>query len=97
MYTILKQMNTLKTVTPAKGVTILSKLRTPFQEEIEKLLLVWVYEKQLTEKFQEIKTFPTINIALCLLAYNNHSFPMWDLDDNIYFQVCVCVSMFVDF
>lgn len=44
---IIKQKGTLKTITPAKGVTILSKLQTPLHKEIEKLLLVWVHEKQL--------------------------------------------------
>ncbi|UYV67324.1 hypothetical protein LAZ67_5000237 [Cordylochernes scorpioides] len=34
-------------VTPAKGLTIISKLRTSLHENMEKLLMVWVTEKQL--------------------------------------------------
>ncbi|GBL82748.1 hypothetical protein AVEN_162481-1 [Araneus ventricosus] len=32
---------------PAKGVTIISKLRSSLHEKMEKLLMVWVTEKQL--------------------------------------------------
>ena len=45
--TILKQKDSLKAITPAKGVTIISKLRTSVHEKMEKLLLVWVREKEL--------------------------------------------------
>uniref|UniRef100_A0A5F8G8Y5 HTH CENPB-type domain-containing protein n=1 Tax=Monodelphis domestica TaxID=13616 RepID=A0A5F8G8Y5_MONDO len=62
--TILKQKELLKVITPAKGIKIISKLRTSVHEEMERLLLVWLMEKQLTgetvtksiicEKAQEI-------------------------------------------
>ncbi|GFQ71098.1 uncharacterized protein TNCT_59191 [Trichonephila clavata] len=45
--TVLKQKESLKSVTPAKGLTIISKLRTSLHENMEKLLMVWVTEKQL--------------------------------------------------
>lgn len=45
--TILKQKDAIKSATPAKGTTILSQLRTNIHEEMEKLLLVWVKEKEL--------------------------------------------------
>ncbi|UYV78473.1 hypothetical protein LAZ67_16001616 [Cordylochernes scorpioides] len=37
----------MKSVTPAKGLTIISKLRTSLHENMEKLLMVWMTEKQL--------------------------------------------------
>lgn len=37
----------IKGTTPARGVTIISKLRTSLHEKMEKLLTVWVTEKQL--------------------------------------------------
>ncbi|XP_064090792.1 tigger transposable element-derived protein 1-like [Macrobrachium nipponense] len=45
--TILKQKDAIKSATPAKGTTILSQLRTNIHEEMKKLLLVWVKEKEL--------------------------------------------------
>ncbi|GFY37126.1 tigger transposable element-derived protein 1 [Trichonephila inaurata madagascariensis] len=44
---VLKRKKSLKSVTPAKGFTIISKLRTSLHENMEKLLMVWVTEKQL--------------------------------------------------
>ncbi|KAM5158227.1 tigger transposable element-derived protein 1-like [Mantella aurantiaca] len=45
--TVLKHKESIKGLTPAKGVTIISKLRTSLHEKMEKLLMVWVMEKQL--------------------------------------------------
>ncbi|GBO43886.1 Tigger transposable element-derived protein 1 [Araneus ventricosus] len=45
--TVLKQKELIKGITPAKGVTIISKLRSSLHEKMEKLLMVWVTEKQL--------------------------------------------------
>ncbi|GBM84642.1 Tigger transposable element-derived protein 1 [Araneus ventricosus] len=45
--TVLKQKKSIKGVTPAKGVTIISKLQSSLHEKMEKLLMVWVTEKQL--------------------------------------------------
>ncbi len=45
--TILKQKESIKAITPAKGVKIMSKLRNSVHEKMEKLLLVWLTEKQL--------------------------------------------------
>ncbi|GFS87081.1 tigger transposable element-derived protein 1 [Nephila pilipes] len=45
--TVLKQKESIKSVTPAKGLTIIFKLRTSLHENMEKLLMVWVTEKQL--------------------------------------------------
>ncbi len=45
--TILKQKDSIKSITPAKGVKIISKLRTSIQEKMENLLLMWLGEKQL--------------------------------------------------
>ncbi|GIY27407.1 hypothetical protein CDAR_52471 [Caerostris darwini] len=44
---VLKRKESIKSVTPAKGLTITSKLRTTLHENMEKLLMVWVTEKQL--------------------------------------------------
>nr|XP_060616130.1 tigger transposable element-derived protein 1-like isoform X1 [Anolis sagrei ordinatus]XP_060616131.1 tigger transposable element-derived protein 1-like isoform X1 [Anolis sagrei ordinatus]XP_060616133.1 tigger transposable element-derived protein 1-like isoform X1 [Anolis sagrei ordinatus]XP_060616134.1 tigger transposable element-derived protein 1-like isoform X1 [Anolis sagrei ordinatus] len=44
---ILKQKESIKAITPAKGIKIISKLRTSAHEEMEKLLLLWLTEKQL--------------------------------------------------
>ena len=44
--TILKQ-ESIKAITPAKGVKIISKLRTSVHEKMENLLLMWVREKEL--------------------------------------------------
>ncbi|GBM81699.1 Tigger transposable element-derived protein 1 [Araneus ventricosus] len=45
--TVLKQKESIKGIAPAKGVTIISKLRSSLHEKMEKLLMVWVTEKQL--------------------------------------------------
>ncbi|GFT68133.1 tigger transposable element-derived protein 1 [Nephila pilipes] len=45
--TVLKQKESIKGVTPAKGLTIISKLRTSLHENMEKLLMVLGIEKQL--------------------------------------------------
>ncbi|GBL80913.1 hypothetical protein AVEN_26323-1 [Araneus ventricosus] len=45
--TVIKQKESIKGITPAKGVTIISKLRSSLHEKMEKLLMVWVTEKQL--------------------------------------------------
>ncbi|XP_008104049.2 tigger transposable element-derived protein 1 [Anolis carolinensis] len=44
---ILKQKESIKAITPAKGIKIISKLRTSAHEEMETLLLLWLTEKQL--------------------------------------------------
>ncbi|UYV62517.1 hypothetical protein LAZ67_2000925 [Cordylochernes scorpioides] len=44
---VLKRKESIKSVTPSKGLTIISKLRTSLHEYVEKLLMVWVTEKQL--------------------------------------------------
>jgi len=44
---ILKNKNVLKEVNVAKGATILAVNRPPVIEQVEKLLLVWINEKQL--------------------------------------------------
>ncbi|XP_066941305.1 putative CENPB DNA-binding domain-containing protein 1 [Macrobrachium rosenbergii] len=45
--TFLKNKEAIKSASVTKGVTSLMKQRPPVIEEIEKLLLVWVNEKQL--------------------------------------------------
>ncbi|UYV66427.1 hypothetical protein LAZ67_4001630 [Cordylochernes scorpioides] len=42
---VLKRKESIKSVTPSKGLTIISKLRTSLHENMEKLLMVWVTEK----------------------------------------------------
>ncbi|UYV73231.1 hypothetical protein LAZ67_10002241 [Cordylochernes scorpioides] len=49
---VLKRKESIKSVTPAKGLTIISKLRTSLHENMEKLLMVWVTEKQLLNGLQ---------------------------------------------
>ncbi|UYV77928.1 hypothetical protein LAZ67_15002896 [Cordylochernes scorpioides] len=44
---VLKRKESIKSGTPAKGLTIISKLRTSLHENMETLLMVWVTEKQL--------------------------------------------------
>ncbi|UYV71913.1 hypothetical protein LAZ67_9001124 [Cordylochernes scorpioides] len=44
---VLKRKESIKSVTRAKGLTIISKLRTSLHENMEKLLMVWVTENQL--------------------------------------------------
>lgn len=46
--TTLKQKDAIKSATTAKGTTILSQSRKNIHEEMEKLQLVWVNEKELT-------------------------------------------------
>jgi predicted transcriptional regulator len=50
--TVLKQKELINGVTPAKGVTIIYKLRTSLHEKMEKLLMVWVTEKDWNPKCQ---------------------------------------------
>ncbi|XP_070610302.1 tigger transposable element-derived protein 1-like [Erythrolamprus reginae] len=45
--TILKQKDILKGIKAAKGATIFSQLRTSVHEEMERLLLIWIKEKEL--------------------------------------------------
>uniref|UniRef100_A0A8C8VHY4 HTH CENPB-type domain-containing protein n=1 Tax=Pelusios castaneus TaxID=367368 RepID=A0A8C8VHY4_9SAUR len=45
--TLLKQKESIKAIMPAKGVKIFSKQRTSIHENMEKLLMVWLTEKQL--------------------------------------------------
>ena len=45
--TIIKQKEEIKKLQPSKGVTIISKLRTDVHDEMERLLLTWIKEKQL--------------------------------------------------
>ena len=45
--TILKQKESIKAINPAKGITIISKLRTSVHEQMERLLLVWLTDREL--------------------------------------------------
>ena len=45
--TILKQKDAIKAIKPTKGVTILSKMRTDIHDEMERLLLLWIRDKEL--------------------------------------------------
>ena len=45
--TILKKKDALKSLTPAKGTTIMSRRRNSIYEQMEHLLLLWIKEKQL--------------------------------------------------
>ncbi|XP_064097446.1 tigger transposable element-derived protein 1-like [Macrobrachium nipponense] len=45
--TILKQKDAIKSTNPSKGLTILSKLCSDIHDEMERLLLIWIKEKQL--------------------------------------------------
>lgn len=45
--TILKQKDAIKAIKPTKGVTIISKLRTDTHDEMERLLLLWIRDKEL--------------------------------------------------
>ncbi|XP_059540143.1 paraspeckle component 1 isoform X2 [Myotis daubentonii] len=45
--TILEQKESIQATTPAKGVKVISKQRTSIHENVEKLLMVWLTEKQL--------------------------------------------------
>ncbi|XP_026464559.1 tigger transposable element-derived protein 1-like [Ctenocephalides felis] len=44
--TVLKQKELLKSITPAKGVAIISKLRSSVHDEMEKILLEWMAQEQ---------------------------------------------------
>ena len=46
--TILKKRESINTINPAKGITVISKLWTSVHEEMERLLLVWLKDKELT-------------------------------------------------
>ena len=45
--TIIKQKDVIKKLQPSKGVTIISKLRTEIHDEMERLLLIWIKDKEL--------------------------------------------------
>ena len=45
--TILKKKDEIKSSITANGVTKLSKQRTPVHEEMEKILIFWINQKQL--------------------------------------------------
>ena len=45
--TIIKQKDAIKAATPSKGVTILSYKRIDLHDEMERLLLLWIKEKEI--------------------------------------------------
>ena len=45
--TILKQKEAIKAATPSKGMTVLSSKRSHVHDEMERLLLLWIKEKEL--------------------------------------------------
>ena len=45
--TILKQKEAIKAATPSKGMTILSSKRSHVNDEMERLLLLWIKEKEI--------------------------------------------------
>ena len=45
--TVLKQKDAIKAVKSSKGTTILSKRRSPTIEEMERLLLIWIKDKEI--------------------------------------------------
>ena len=45
--TLLKQKDALKATTPSKGLTVMSKRRTAIHDEMERLLLLWIKEKEI--------------------------------------------------
>ncbi|XP_068225683.1 putative CENPB DNA-binding domain-containing protein 1 [Palaemon carinicauda] len=45
--TIIKQKDAIKSTKPSKGVTIFSKLHSDIHDEMERLFLIWIKEKQL--------------------------------------------------
>ena len=45
--TIIKQKDAIKAVKPSKGITIISKRRSPTLEEMERLLLIWIKDKEI--------------------------------------------------
>jgi hypothetical protein len=51
--TILKNKKTIKAANVVKGVKTLTSKRSPAVEEVEKLLMVWINEKQLAGRSEE--------------------------------------------
>ncbi|XP_068220413.1 putative CENPB DNA-binding domain-containing protein 1 [Palaemon carinicauda] len=45
--TILKQKETIKALKPSKGITIISKRCSPIIEEMERLLLIWIKDREI--------------------------------------------------
>ena len=45
--TIIKHKEEIKKLNPSKGVTIISKLRTGIHDEMERLLLIWIKDKEM--------------------------------------------------
>ena len=45
--TILKQKEVLKATTPSKGLSVISKKRSAVNDEMERLLLIWIKEKEI--------------------------------------------------
>ncbi|XP_068203761.1 putative CENPB DNA-binding domain-containing protein 1 [Palaemon carinicauda] len=45
--TIIKQNAAIKAVKPSKGITIISNHRSPTLEEMERLLLIWIKNKEI--------------------------------------------------
>lgn len=46
--TILKQKEVIKAAKPSMGTTVMSKRRTPIHDKMERLLLVWIKDKERT-------------------------------------------------
>ncbi|XP_068203656.1 tigger transposable element-derived protein 1-like [Palaemon carinicauda] len=44
--TIIKQKEAIQAVKPPKGITIISKCTSPTMEEMERLLLIWIKDKE---------------------------------------------------
>jgi len=64
--TILKNKEAIKAADVAKGVTTLTSKRSKFMEEMEKLLLVWINEKQLVGD-------PISEVIICEKAKRLHA------------------------
>ena len=45
--TIIKQKDNIKDIKPAKGLTIISKRHSDLHDEMERLLMIWIKDKQL--------------------------------------------------
>ncbi|XP_068210312.1 putative CENPB DNA-binding domain-containing protein 1 [Palaemon carinicauda] len=45
--TILKQKEAIKAITPSKGLTVFSSRKSHVQDEMERLLLVWIKDKEM--------------------------------------------------
>ncbi|XP_068242391.1 putative CENPB DNA-binding domain-containing protein 1 [Palaemon carinicauda] len=45
--TIIKQKAAIEAVKPSKGITIISKRRSPTLEELERLMLIWIKDKEI--------------------------------------------------